>query len=257
MQNFVCNFNPTLLAIGGFEIRWYGLFYLFGFLFALFLMPILAKKRNLKISRQKLLDLIFWIFVGGVVGGRIGYFLFYAPHFFISNPLEILQVWHGGMSFHGGILGGALVVYFLAPKYKITRMNLADILIIPVVFGLGMGRIANFINCELPGRPTQLPWAMIFPNMDNLTRHPSQIYALLEFAIIFIFLLTLFWTYKKIKPGIILFLGLFLMGLARFLNEFVREPDYYFYGLTAGQIWSIPLILVGIGGIVVLKMKKN
>ncbi len=243
--------DPVAVSLGFLEIRWYSLAYIVGILFTMFWLKINNQKN--KIMNEKAYDdWLFWAVLSIMLGGRIGYVLFYNFSFFVKNPLEIFAFWHGGMSFHGGLLGSIFGMYIFAKKYKINYLQLTDTLSVAAPVGLFFGRIANFINLELYGRVTNSEFGVIFPNAGNLPRHPSQIYeACLEGIFLFILLFSLN-KVTKIKERIGSLSGIFLIfyGSFRILIENFREPDeqigFLFYNITMGQILSLPLVLLGI-----------
>ncbi len=243
------NIDPVLISIGPLQIRWYGLMYIMGFLFSYLLVQFqLARQKPPLLSKEQLLDLYFYLILGLILGARLGYCLFYNLKVYLQHPLEILAVWHGGMSFHGGLLGVLAASWLYCRKNKISLLNLGDLLLVTAPIGLGLGRLANFINGELYGRITTVPWGMVFPQGGPLPRHPSQLYeALLEGGVLF----SILWVKKNHKafPGEIIAYFLILYGLFRTFIEFFREPDVqvgYFFGLvTMGQILSILIILFG------------
>ena len=251
--------NPTILKIGMFEIRWYGLLYIVGFIVGyLFIKKNLAYKK-ISLKKDEYESLLFNLMLGVIVGGRLGYVLFYNFSYYLHNPLQIFTVWQGGMSFHGGALGVIIFGLLFCRKYKVNFYTLADPVAPLVSIGLLLGRIGNFINAELYGRATSLPWGMIFPYSDGKPRHPSQIYeALLEGLLLF--LITNF-MFKKIKqPGFVFWTWIGLYGLFRFLVEFVREPDTHLghiWGfMTQGQILSSFMIATSLVAIGLLLRKK-
>ena len=243
------NIDPVLISVGPLQIRWYGLMYIMGFLFSYLLVQFqLARQKSPLLSKEQLLDLYFYLILGLILGARLGYCLFYNPKVYLQHPLEILAVWHGGMSFHGGLLGVLVASWVYCRKNKISLLDLGDLLIVTAPIGLGLGRLANFINGELYGRITTVPWGMIFSQGGPLPRHPSQLYeAFLEGVVLFILL----WIKRDRKafPGVLIARFLILYGAFRILVEFFREPDVqvgYFLGLlTMGQILSILMIVVG------------
>ncbi|HZW85913.1 MAG TPA: prolipoprotein diacylglyceryl transferase [Gallionella sp.] len=243
-------FDPVALQLGPLAIHWYGLMYLAGFLTFLWLgRKRIATLNNPQINNKLLDDLLFYGVLGVILGGRLGYVLFYKPLYYFSHPAEILAVWQGGMSFHGGFLGVLLAMAWLAHKYRLGWLQVTDFIAPLVPPGLAFGRLGNFINGELWGRPSNAPWAMVFPKVDNLPRHPSQLY---EFALEGLLLFTLLWLYaRKPRPtGAVS--GLFLIGYGslRFLVEFTREPDDFLgllsLGMSMGQWLSVPMIVTGI-----------
>lgn len=248
-------FNPIAIHIGNFGIRWYALAYIAGLLLGTMYISWLYKKSevfdNFKISRKKLLeDIFFTVALSIIIGGRLGYVLFYNFSIYAQDPLEILRVWHGGMSFHGALIGGALGLFILSKIKKISVLSLYDIILTAAPIGLCFGRLANFVNQELQGRPTTVPWAVIY-NGQHIPQHPSEIYeALLEGVVLF-FLMLFFWKRFKMykKPGYCACLFLICYGAFRIFAECFRQPDYqlgYFFGfLTMGQILSFVMILIG------------
>ncbi|MFC6440874.1 prolipoprotein diacylglyceryl transferase [Bowmanella sp. JS7-9] len=240
--------DPVIVHIyGPLAIRWYGLMYLIGFAAAF----VLAKTRlhRTHLSKDQLSDMMFYSFMGVVVGGRVGNVLFYDFAHFMADPVYLFRVDQGGMSFHGGMLGVILALWIFARKAKMPLLALGDFIAPLVPIGLGAGRIGNFINGELWGRVTDVPWAMIFPHVDNLPRHPSQLYqAFTEGLVLF----TLLWWYSsKPRPrGAVSGLFLLAYGILRFLVEYVREPEEQvrsLYGewITQGQALCIPMIILG------------
>jgi len=252
-------FDPVAFSFGPFDVfgttigplavRWYGLMYLTGFI----LFVVLGRWR----ARQNMLtgwhprdvdDMLFYGVFGVILGGRLGYVLFYKPAYYFAHPLEIFQLWQGGMSFHGGFLGVLIAMVFFARKRHKRWLDVMDFVAPMCPLGLAAGRMGNFINAELVGRVTDVPWAMVFPNVDNLPRHPSQLY---EFGLEGIVLFIVLWTYALRPRPMGAVSGLFLLGygLARFTVEFTREPDSFLGllagGLSMGQWLSLPMILIG------------
>ncbi|OYW92987.1 MAG: prolipoprotein diacylglyceryl transferase [Caulobacterales bacterium 32-67-6] len=250
-------FDPILIQIGPFAIRWYALAYVAGILIGwryvvmLVRNPQLAPVRGPAASPAQIDDLILWVTLGIILGGRLGYILFYAPATIWTDPLQVFQVWQGGMSFHGGALGVAIAVAAFARSNGIDLLRLGDLVAACVPIGLFFGRIANFINGELWGRPTELPWGVIFPGAGPYPRHPSQLYeALLEGIVLFIILrIATHRAHWLERRGAVA--GLFLVGYAAFrtLVEQVREPDAFLpdfpLGLTMGMMLSLPMLLGG------------
>lgn len=252
--------DPVIFTIGPLAVRWYGVMYLLGFAAAYILILHLSRLRDLSLSKEGVSDLLFYGVVGVVLGGRLGYVLFYNPGQYLSRPLEIFAVWQGGMSFHGGLLGVVVAVIIFCMRRKLPMLLTGDILVTASTIGLGLGRIGNFINGELWGRVTDLPWGIIFPNAGRLPRHPSQLYeAALEGAVLFAILY--FLNRKKVSPGVPFFTFFIGYGMFRFLVEFVRQPDahlgFLWGGATMGQLLSLPMILFGIGGLVYLKVVRS
>ncbi|MBT6204692.1 MAG: prolipoprotein diacylglyceryl transferase [Alphaproteobacteria bacterium] len=245
--------DPILVEIGPFAIRWYALAYITGILLGWRWALRLADSSPAGINRKMLDDFLVWATLGIVFGGRLGYVLFYKFGYFIHNPVEIVYVWQGGMSFHGGMLGVALAIYLFARKHKLPVLAMGDIIACVAPIGLFFGRVANFINGELFGRATDVSWAVLFPRDPTVGRHPSQLYeAGLEGAVLFA-VLWFVWakTPLKQRPGATS--GIFLIGygLSRGFVELFREPDahlgYILSGITMGQILCIPMILIGAG----------
>jgi len=245
-------FDPVAIHLGPLAVHWYGLMYLIGFMLFLWLGKYRVRSLNRPGWDDKMLDdLLFYGVLGVVVGGRMGEVLFYHPGYYFSQPLEIFAVWKGGMSFHGGFLGVLIAMTLFARKRQIVWLELIDFIAPLTPLGLGAGRIGNFINAELWGRPTDLPWGMVFPNVDNVPRHPSQLY---EFALEGLALFTLLWLYsKKPRPtGAVFGLSIIGYGCFRFLAEFTRNPDVGIFGVltfgvSMGQWLSLPMVLAGIG----------
>ena len=261
-----------------FSLRWYALAYIVGIVIGWRLVVMAVKTPRLwpgdtpVMTPAQIEDMLTWIILGVLLGGRMGYVLFYQPGVYLNDPLSIFAIWQGGMAFHGGLLGVVLAAWLYTRRHSINRLTAADAIALGVPPGLLLGRIANFINAELWGRPTELPWGVVFPGaaaqhcpqiVGACARHPSQLYeALLEGVVLLVLLIWLVWRRDAFKrPGLIC--GTFLAGygLARFAVEFVRQPDAQFvapgnplglawqfggYGLTMGQILSVPMILLGL-----------
>jgi phosphatidylglycerol:prolipoprotein diacylglycerol transferase len=248
-------FDPVLVHIGPFAVRWYALGYIVGILLGwVYAKRILRSKRAwggpAPISSIEFDDFVLWVTLGIILGGRIGYVLFYNLPHFIEYPLEIIQLWNGGMSFHGGFLGCVLAVVLFARRRKISILSLGDVTCAVAPIGIFLVRLANFINGELWGRPSDVPWAIVFPNAGPMPRHPSQLYeATLEGLVLFV-ALALFVRFGALKrPGLILGAFALFYGLARTFGEFFREPDlqlgFLWGGLTMGMLLSLPMILGG------------
>jgi phosphatidylglycerol:prolipoprotein diacylglycerol transferase len=254
-------FNPVLLHLGPLSIRWYALAYIVGLVTGWQVMRRLVLKSPAVATQVQTDDFLTWATLGVVLGGRLGYVLFYQPMFYLKNPLQIPAVWTGGMSFHGGMLGVVVALILFCRLNAIPLLGFADRMAIVTPIGLGLGRVANFINGELWGRPAPdwLPWRMIFPRADDIPRHPSQIYqALMEGLVLFIVV----WTFSRresIRARFGTLTGIFLIGygIARIIGEFFREPDnflgYLWAGATMGQLLCIPMILAGAALIAVAK----
>jgi phosphatidylglycerol:prolipoprotein diacylglycerol transferase len=252
--------DPVFIRIGPLAIRWYGLMYLLGFLAAFGLIGYLARRRNLPLDRDGVADLLFHGAVGVVAGGRLGYVLFYNAAWYLAHPLEIFAVWQGGMSFHGGLLGVVVAALLFCRRRQLPVLLTGDILVTAATVGLGLGRLGNFINGELWGRPTDLPWGVVFPGAGPLPRHPSQLYeAFLEGVLLLCLLL---WLHRRRAthgvPFFIFFLG---YGLSRLLVEFVRQPDahlgFLWGGATMGQLLSVPMIAFGAAGLWWLRLRER
>ncbi|MGF1741177.1 prolipoprotein diacylglyceryl transferase [Vibrio profundum] len=242
--------DPIIVSLGPISIRWYGVMYLIGFAFAMWLANKRADKPGSGWTREQISDLLFAGFLGVVIGGRIGYVLFYNFDLFLQNPLYLFEVWTGGMSFHGGLLGVITAMLWYGRKHGRSFFSIADFIAPLVPFGLGMGRLGNFINGELWGRVTHVPWAMIFPEAGPQPRHPSQLYEFALEGVTLLLILNLF--IRKPRPmGAVS--GLFLMcyGCFRFFVEFFRAPDpqlgLYDHSVSMGQILSFPMIIIGAG----------
>jgi phosphatidylglycerol:prolipoprotein diacylglycerol transferase len=245
--------DPVALSLGPLHIRWYGLMYLAAFAQYVMLARVRIKQPHIardNWTKEDIDDMLFYGVLGVIVGGRLGQVFFYDPVFYFSNPLEIVKVWNGGMSFHGGFLGVLIAMGIWSNKRGRNVLDVWDFIAPMVPLGYAFGRLGNFINAELPGRVADatLPWAMIWPNVDNLPRHPSPLYQALEGLVEFVLL----WAFaRKDRPRMAVG-GMFclLSGIGRFVTEYFRVPDYNvtFAGITisAGQMFSIPLIIVGI-----------
>ncbi len=242
-------FDPVAFALGPLQVRWYGLMYLFGFAFAMWLAGRRADQPGSGWTRDEVSDLLFYGFLGVILGGRVGYVLFYNFDLFLADPLYLFKVWTGGMSFHGGLIGVITAMVWFAHKTKRHFFTVADFVAPLVPFGLGVGRLGNFLNGELWGRVTDVPWAMIFPEAGAEPRHPSQLYQFALEGVVLFIVLNLFW--RKHPPrGAISGMFLLCYGLFRFIVEFVRQPDsqlgLYFNEISMGQILSTPMILAGL-----------
>ncbi len=245
------NIDPVALDLGVIKVHWYGLMYLLGFAGVYFLGQYRAKRPYSAIKPEAIEDLVYFGALGVIIGGRVGYILFYNFGLFLDDPLVLFKIWQGGMSFHGGMLGVFVAMWFFAKKQHCTMLQLTDLLAPLAPIGLGLGRIGNFINGELWGRVTDVPWGMVFPNGGHLPRHPSQLYeAFLEGLVLFVIL----WIYTNKQRPTMAATGLVLLlyGFFRFFVEFFRLPDAQLGYLaldwvTMGQILSTPMIIVGAG----------
>jgi phosphatidylglycerol:prolipoprotein diacylglycerol transferase len=242
--------NPVAFSLGPLSVKWYGLMYLLAFLAAWGLAHYRVKKYDLNWDAEQVADLIFYGAMGAIIGGRLGYMLFYDLHQFMKAPWVFFKIWQGGMSFHGGLLGVLVSVILFAKKSKKQFLEVTDFMAPLVPIGLGLGRLGNFINGELWGRPTDKAWGVVFPYVDGQARHPSQLY---EFALEGILLFIVIWVYAS-KPramGKVSALFLIVYGLCRFFVEFFRQPDAQLgyialNWLTMGQLLSLPMIAAGI-----------
>jgi phosphatidylglycerol:prolipoprotein diacylglycerol transferase len=242
--------DPVALQLGPIAIHWYGLMYVIGFLAFLGLGKWQINHRKWHGWTDEMLDdALFYGAMGVVLGGRLGYVLFYQPSYFFSHPLEIFHVWQGGMSFHGGFLGVLVAMFFFTRKYPQPWLKVMDFVAPLVPIGLGAGRMGNFLNGELWGRVTKGDFGMVFPHVDQLPRHPSQLY---EFALEGIALFLLLWIYSAKPRATGAISGLFLIGYGsfRFIVEYTREPDGFLgllsMGLSMGQWLSLPMVIIGI-----------
>lgn len=244
--------DPILISLGFLDIRWYSLSYIFTFIFGSILIKKLNKKSLNKLSDIQIDKFFVWAVLGVIIGGRVGYVLFYQLQLFFQDPLYIFQIWKGGMSFHGGLIGMILAIYLFAKQNNLSFFYLSDLVSIVAPIGLFLGRISNFINTELYGRVTDFPFAFIYPLIDNNPRHPSQLYeAFFEGLVLFIILYLIFIkNSKKYSAGIISAYFLILYSIFRFLIEFLREPDLhlglYLNYFSMGQILCIPIFFAGI-----------
>ena len=253
---FINNFDPVAFEFLTFEIRWYSLSYIAGIILAW----IYIKKFILKETEYSkyIDDLISYVIIGVIIGGRLGYVIFYNLEYYISNPLEILMIWTGGMSFHGGVLGVIISTYLFCKKNKLSTFYFLDLISLSAPIGIFLGRIANFINSELYGTRTDFFLAVIFEKVDTVSRHPSQLYeAFFEGIILFILLNFIYKKYINYKPGVLSALFLIFYSVFRFIIEFTREPDAHiglvFMELSQGQVMSILFFVVGL---IILKIKN-
>ncbi|MBL0923071.1 MAG: prolipoprotein diacylglyceryl transferase [Sphingomonadaceae bacterium] len=245
--------GPVALDLGFFQIRWYSLGYLAGILLGYWLLLKLLAKPGAPMSRAHADDMILYATLGIILGGRIGYILFYQPSI-LQNPVDIFKLWEGGMSLHGGTLGTIFAIWLLARKHKLSFLRVCDYVACVIPFGLFLVRLANFVNDELWGRVTDVPWAIVFPNGGDLPRHPSQLYeAALEGLLMAAIMWPLFFkTDARYKPGFLFGMAALIYGMSRFTVEFVREPDRQLQwlveasGLSMGQWLTVPMILLGL-----------
>ncbi len=252
--------DPVFFKIGPLAIRWYGMMYLLGFAAAYLLIRHLVRMRKLPLEIDKVSDLLFYCVLGVIVGGRLGYVVFYNPAWYLSHPLEAFAIWQGGMSFHGGLLGVVVAVLYFCRRHNLSILLTGDIMVTASTIGLGLGRVGNFINAELWGRVTKQPWGVIFPGAGPYPRHPSQLYeALLEGLLLFVILYVMHRRAVAIgTPFFSFFLG---YGSFRFFVEFFRQPDahlgFLWGGATMGQLLSLPMILFGLGGLLMMRRQKS
>ena len=233
--------DPTLLSFGPLEIRWYGLVYVLGFFFSIFWMNYFRKKGQLKLSKDEIWDFAFYLMLGVLVGARL-FMIFWQPAHYFSNPLNLFKVWEGGMSFHGGLVGIIVAGWLYCRQKKINFLQMADIMSIPTIFALALGRIANFVNGELIGRVFGGKWCVIFPDYDSFCRHPSTLYAAGKRFFVFgwVFFLSL---RQEFKTGFIFWNFVFWDGLGRIMVDFYREDPLY-YGFSLGQWFSLVMVIV-------------
>lgn len=240
--------SPTIFNIGPFQVRWYGLMYILGFLAGYWILKILARRRNIDFSRERIVDFLSYVAVGLIGGGRLGYILFYNLGFYLQHPLKVFFLWEGGLSFHGGMIGVLIAGGLFCRKHGYAFYDLADMAVIPLPIGLGLGRLGNFINGELFGRPTDLPWCIVFPGGGPQCRHPSQLYeSILEGWLLFGILLWM--SRRNWQKGLLFWTFIALYGTFRFVVEFFRLPDPQL-GLvlgpfSMGQFLSFPMAVLG------------
>jgi phosphatidylglycerol:prolipoprotein diacylglycerol transferase len=241
--------DPVIVQIGPLAVRWYGMMYVAGFALSYLLLVYQIGRKSVAVTRAQIDDLYFYLIIGLLIGARFGYVIFYNFGFFLEHPLEIFVLWHGGMSFHGGLIGAFLAGYLGIRRKGIDFWKAADLIIPTAPVGIGLGRLGNFINGELYGKPSDVPWAMVFPDGGGIARHPSQLY---EATLEGLFLFVILWFYKdrKGRDGDVFALFLILYGIFRTFCEFFREPDvqvgYIFGFITMGQILSLTMVCIGL-----------
>jgi len=244
--------NPVALSLGPFDLRWYSLAYIGGILAAWWLLIRMMRRPGAPMAPSQVDDLITWCTIGIIVGGRLGYVLFYDPATYLANPAKILLLWEGGMAFHGGLAGVILAIFLFCRLNGLAVWRVLDYVAVVTPIGLLLGRLANFVNGELWGRVTDGTWGIIFPGAGPYPRHPSQLYeAATEGLFLLLLLNALFWlTDARLRPGLLGGLFVLLYGLFRFAIETVREPDLQLgtlaFGLTMGQTLTLPMIAVGL-----------
>jgi phosphatidylglycerol---prolipoprotein diacylglyceryl transferase len=255
--------SPIIFEIGPFALRWYSLAYIGGIVVAWWYILRMLKRPGAPAAPRHIDSFVTWITLGIILGGRLGYVLFYEPAKYAANPLDALKLWEGGMSFHGGLIGVVVAIWGFVRVHKLNFLRFADYVAVTIPFGLFFGRVANFINGELWGRPTDAPWGIVFPGAGPLPRHPSQLYeAFLEGPVLFAILWYLFWkTDARYHPGKLA--GVFALGYGafRFIVEYFREPDAQLgvldWGLTMGQTLCLPLIVVGLYFVLTAKRRRE
>ena len=234
------NLNPILFQLGPLEIRWYGLVYVLGFFLAILWLKHLQKKGMISLSKDEIWDFVFYLMVGVLIGSRL-FEVFWEPQIYLSNPLNFFKIWQGGMSFHGGFVGIVTAAYLYCKKKKLPFLKMADVLSVPAIFALALGRIANFVNGELVGRVWDGRWCAVFPDYGQQCRHPNMIYSFFQRMIVFSWLFSLiFW--KEFKPGFIFWNFVFWEGLGRIIVDFFRE-DILYFGFSLGQWFSAVMVV--------------
>ncbi len=253
---YVHDLNPIAIQFLNIKIYWYSLAYFFGFILGINYSKYLIRKLHLQISEKMIDDFLVWAVIGVIIGGRLGYVIFYNFNFYLTYPNEILKIWNGGMSFHGGMLGLILSMIIFSFKKSIKFFDFANIISASAPLGIFLGRIANFINGELWGKKTQSNWGVIFNDQERLPRHPSQLYEAFFEGFVLFFLI--YFSITRLKNYNACCVFLIFYGFFRFGLEFLREPDshigYIIYNITTGQILSIPMILIGC---LFIKFNKN
>lgn len=256
--------SEIAFSVFGLPIRWYALAYLAGIFVGYWYLLKLIAQPGAPMARRHADDMIFYAMLGIILGGRLGYVLFYNLGNYLEKPLEIFKLWDGGMSLHGGVIGVLIAIWYVTKKEKLSFLRFCDYVACVVPFGLFFGRLANFVNGELWGRPTTVPWAIIFPGSGTMDpRHPSQLYeAGLEGIVMMAILTFFFWrTDARYKPGLLFGMAAIIYGLSRFAVEFVREPDVQLgtlsWGLTMGQTLTVPMLLIGFWLVATAKARRK
>jgi len=247
--------RTIVVSIGSFGIHWYGIMYLIAFSITLLLIPRLQKFRSLQLSKDTITTLVTWSILGVIIGGRLGYVVFYEFSYFLQNPIDIFAVWHGGMSSHGGFIGVSIALYYAMKKNAVPILPFLDVITVPIALGLACGRIGNFINLELYGTVTSLPWAIAIPGVEGL-RHPTQIYAVIQDLCIAIVCFSLLRN-SKIFPGIAFSVFLMMYAVLRTTVEVFRVPthsviDLHFIMVTRGQLLSVPIFIIGVSLLLII-----
>jgi phosphatidylglycerol:prolipoprotein diacylglycerol transferase len=251
----IVNPNPIILQIGSFTLSYYLLVLMLGFLAILFTLLLTSKKKILPLKEEQIYDLVTLLILGTILGARIFHILFWGLDYYSHNLIKIFYIWEGGLSFHGGLLGAFLVTYFYCKTKKLPFLKIADLLVLPVVFFLALGRIANFFNSEILGIATNVPWCVVFQNIDNTCRHPIQLYAAVGRFILFFALLFIQKKFKQRKNGFIFWTFLLLISIGRFFLDFWRD-DPAFFGLLPGQWLSLIAIVISIAAFKKLNLLK-
>lgn len=251
--------DPVFLTVGSLQIRWYGIMYILGILFAWRRANKIIVKDPMGIKTTHTSDFITWAVIGVIAGGRLGFVLFYNLDYYLSHPLEILMTWEGGMSFHGGLVGVIVSLYLFCRRHRLEFLEFSDLLALTVPIGIGLGRMGNFINGEHWGRMTDVPWGMVFPLAGPESRHPSQLYeAFLEGIVVFAIIASVnaVWNLRLYRKGACAGLFGVFYALARIISEQYRDPDGYIGPFTLGQAYSIPMIFIG-GGLIWHAFRKQ
>ncbi len=249
---FYHSINPVILDLGPLEIRWYGVMYVIAFIITYLYLKNSVKEGRIKLTEDDVDWYMVIVTVSLIIGARVFEVLFYEPSYYFANPSRIIAIWQGGLSFHGGLIGIILASYLFCRKKGVTFFELADVMVVPLALGLAFGRIGNFINGELYGRITNVPWAVKFPSAEGF-RHPSQLYESAKNIVIFLTLFSL--RNKKFPNGYLFALFLTMYSAFRFLIEFVREPTVMLGPLTLGQLFNIPMFAVGVW--MMYRLKKD
>ena len=233
------NLDPTIFSLGPFEVRYYGLVYVLGFLLAWWML--IRYRASINLDKKEAEDLVFYVILGVLIGARLFSVFFWSPGYYLANPIKIFYIWEGGMAFHGGLIGVLVGVLYFSKKFKKNFWKLADIITLPGIFALALGRIANFINGELWGTVTDAPWCVVFPAVEGC-RHPVVLYGAIGRFVLFGFC---YWLWKKnLKPGFVFWNFVFWIGIGRFFTDFLRE-DVLYAGFSLGQWYSLVIALIG------------